>query len=315
MKNLIKHRKGEDSFTTWVKKRIKNNLNFICLFQGPPGIGKTYSAIRFAYDIDPTFDIKKQVVFKFRHVMRLINDEEFKKKEWKIILWDEPQTEVSNVTWQSIVNRLLNYLATTFRNQNVIFILASPYRDLLDSRTMKMVHCIFECEGVNKKKRVCIVRPKLQQYNSKLKKTYEHRLYVATGNGAYPLTRWAIKKPPEEMIKLYEEKKTEFTKELNKKIEDQLKEFDDDDDKEEVQSEFEGKKLLTPKMLEVYDCWKRGITRQIDIAKELKTEAKYVGRIEKSIRKRGHYKENFTFPLVKPSQTHDLPLKPLEGSH
>ncbi len=40
MKNIIMHKKGEDSWIRWIRKRIKNNLNFVALLTGETGIGK-----------------------------------------------------------------------------------------------------------------------------------------------------------------------------------------------------------------------------------------------------------------------------------
>jgi len=35
MRNIIKYKKGEHSWITWIKKRIKENLNFLAIAEGP----------------------------------------------------------------------------------------------------------------------------------------------------------------------------------------------------------------------------------------------------------------------------------------
>lgn len=221
MNNLIMYKKGEDSWVRWIKKRINNNLNFIALFQGAPGIGKTWSAISLGQRIDPEFDIK-QIVFDFKELMNLINEEWFLNKKWKIIIFDEPQITISNRQWQSTTNKMMNYLLSTFRHQNVILFFCSPYVDFLDSQSMKLLHCIFECVGVNKLKGLSRIRPKIQQYNASMKKTYQHPLYVIHKKKTIPLRDWYIPKPTEEIVELYEKKKTDFTSELNKEIQEKL---------------------------------------------------------------------------------------------
>jgi len=227
MKNMIMYKKGEDSFVRWIKKRITLNLNFISLFQGATGIGKTWSAMSMAQMIDNEFNIN-QVVFDFKELMAVINSDWFKQKKWKIIIFDEPQITISNRNWQSVNNKLMNYLLSTFRHQNVILIFCSPYVDFLDSQSMKLLHCIFECVGVNKKTNLSRVRPKIQQYNSYMKKMYQHPLYVIKGKKTIALRDWHIPKPSMDLIEQYEAKKTGFTSNLNKDIMNQLNELSED---------------------------------------------------------------------------------------
>jgi replication-associated recombination protein RarA len=73
MKNLIMHKAGEGSFVRWIKKRVDNNLNFLAIFEGSPGAGKSYSALSIAKQIDPEFNPKEQVAFNFKELMRIIN--------------------------------------------------------------------------------------------------------------------------------------------------------------------------------------------------------------------------------------------------
>jgi len=188
MKNMIMYKKGESSWVRWIKKRITHNLNFVSLAQGPTGIGKSWAMLKLAYDIDSTFTID-QVAFDFKGVMEIINAEWFKKKKWKIIIFDEAQTSISNRQWQSKANKLMNYLLSTFRHQNIIFLFTSPYSDFLDSQSMKLLHCVFDCKGWNKKTKKSTMRPKLLQYNSKMKKFYEHSLYAIKKTGTCNLNQ------------------------------------------------------------------------------------------------------------------------------
>jgi len=99
------------------------------LFQGPSGSGKTWAALSQAYQIDPTFDVSKQLVFDIRGLMKLINDQHFKERIWKIVIADEFQTSTGNRNWQSVQNKMMNYLVSTFRHQNIVLYFCCPYRD------------------------------------------------------------------------------------------------------------------------------------------------------------------------------------------
>lgn len=230
MKNLILFKKGNLSFILYIKKRLKNNLNFIALFSGSSGIGKTFAGLRTLYELDPTFDPEKQITFSFRETLNLANSEWFKKKKIKTILWDEPQVDISNRTWQSLTNKMMNYFLSTFRHQNIVLIFCCPYKDFLDASSMKMLHCIFECQGVNRKKELSLVKPLLQQYNPAYKKFYQHPLYVIKNKKAIPLRQWFIPKPPQHLIDVFERRKSEFTAQLNKDIERELSKISEDKD-------------------------------------------------------------------------------------
>jgi len=223
MKNMIMYKQGESSWITYIKKRINSNLNLLAIATGETGSGKSWSLLRIAYEIDPEFDVK-QVAFSFRDVMKLLTDEEFKKKKWKIIIFDEAQIDISKRQWQSLTNKLFLALFSTFRHQNIIFMMSSPQSDFIDSASMKLVHAIFEVRGHSRKTNLTHLRPKLQQFNGKLNKFYHHSVHTIRNGDVMKVVNWMVKKPPEHLIDEYEKKKSDFTSKLNQDILRQLEE-------------------------------------------------------------------------------------------
>lgn len=216
MRNVIKKKPGEASWITWIKKRIDNNLNFLSITTGPTGSGKSYADLSMAYQIDKDFDVEKQVAFSFTGFMKIINgfngDDDFlKKKKYKVVVFDEVQTTISKREWQSKVNKLFNYLISTFRHQNIIVLFNSPYSDFVDINTMKLIHTKFEARGWNKKRQTTAIKGKILQYNDKLQKFYEHSLYVIHNKKMHKFSGlWHLPKPPEHLIDPYERMKTAF---------------------------------------------------------------------------------------------------------
>ena len=217
MKNLVYYRGYEPAWITYIRARIKANLNFLSITEGPTGVGKSWAMISIAKMLDEDFSID-QVAFTFKEVMEIINADWFKKKKWKVIIFDEAQTDISNRSWQSLTNKLMLYLTSTFRHQNIILFFISPFSDFVDSATMKLIHCKFVVKGHDRNTKITRVRPKLQQYNSKMRKFYEHSLMVVTKKGIVKQTLFEVPKPPKELIVPYEKKKTEFTEKLNREI-------------------------------------------------------------------------------------------------
>jgi len=222
MKNMVMFKKGENAWVTYIRNRVKSNLNFIAIAEGSTGVGKSWAMLSVGYQIDPDFTID-QVAFSFKEVMQILNADWFKtKKGFRVIVFDEPQTDISNRAWQSLTNRLMNYLTSTFRHQNIILLMATPYADFIDSQTQKLIHCKFVVKGHSRHTNLTTIRPKLQQYNSQMKKYYNHSLMVSSKKGTFKMTQWKIIKPPKHLIDPYEEKKTAFTSGLNKDILEQL---------------------------------------------------------------------------------------------
>jgi len=262
MQNIIKKKKGESSWVTWIKKRIDRNLNFLCVTTGPTGSGKSYADLSIAYEIDPEFDINKQVAFSLLQFMKIINkfngadksDEakKLQKKKYKVIIFEEIQTSINKRDWQSKLSKLFLYLLSTFRHQNIIVLFNSPYSDFVDSATMKLLHAKFECRGWSKKTKKSKVRAKLLQYNDKVGKFYEHSLYVIRNRRINKFDgTWKVKMPPKELYEPYELMKEAFTTKLNKQFTDELSEIE----KEDNTPEKDTRKPLTDKQRAVMECF------------------------------------------------------------
>lgn len=219
------YKKDEPSWPKWIKKRIRNNLNFVALFTGETGVGKSWSAIEIARQIDPAFDSVKQVAFNFAGLMRVINkfnnaglDDELYDKKYKVVIFDEAQTDVNRHEWQSKTNKFLNYVLSTFRHQNIIVFFTTPFEDYIDSNALKLFHAKFECKGWSKKTKKSTLRPKIFQYNPQQRKMYNHSLHIITKTGVKKMVTWNIGCPPKELTDPYEEAKFRFTNALNMKI-------------------------------------------------------------------------------------------------
>ncbi len=249
-KNLVKYQEKKLSVVSWIEKRMKENLNFLSVFTGETGIGKTWSAISLAEKIDPDFDAHKQIVFGFKELMQIINDSEFKKMKIKQIIFDEPQITISVREWQSRTNKMINYLLSTFRHQNIIIYFCTPYMDFLDSASMKLMHCNFECRGVNLKTNKSKIRMKILQYNPNLRKHYNHSLYVIRDGKVNKLPFIHIPKPPKKLIDIFEKRKTEFTDKLNQEIMEELNEI-------AKKSQPFSKDLLTDRQKQVVELLER----------------------------------------------------------
>ena len=279
------YKKGEPSWPRWIKKRIKNNLNFVALFTGDTGVGKSWSAIEIARQIDPNFDSVKQVAFNFAGLMRIINkfnndglDEELYNKKYKVVIFDEAQTDVNRHEWQSKTNKFLNYVLSTFRHQNIIVFFTTPFEDYIDSNALKLFHAKFECKGWSKKTKKSTLRPKIFQYNPQRRKMYNHSLHIITKTGVKKMITWKLCCPPKELTDPYEAEKFKFTNALNMKITLQLEAMEKEDEPKDE------RKRLNPlsRQQEIWDfAEEHGYTSQYQLGKDIGMDGGQLSRNKK----------------------------------
>lgn len=217
---IVVTEKKEPYWITYIRRRIANKKNFLCLIYGATGSGKSWTALSIAHQLNPDFN-PNRIIFGLKGLMELINSKE-SFPEGTCFVWDEFQIGAGNREWQSLANKLLNQLLSTFRHKRYILLITCPYADFLDSHARKLLHCEMEITGIDYNESKTKVKPMLLQYNSRMKKWYYKYLRVATGKGAAPVRLWRVGKAPQWLIEEYELKKTSFTSKLNKSIEEQL---------------------------------------------------------------------------------------------
>ncbi len=289
--NVIKYVKGQSSMINWMKRRIKRNQNVLTTIYGETGSGKSFALIEMGSKIDPEFDPKEQIAFLFKDLMRIINNyndpnHPLSKRKYKYIGFDDCQTDISNKEWQSKINKLFNYLLSTFRHQNFILIFTSPYMDFLDSSAMKLIHCTIETKGFNKKTKKSKLRPLFQEYNSKKKKFYYHSLYVRRDGRENKMKYWIVKCPPKDIVNSYEECKIGFTNALNKRITEELAGIDKKKEKKD------DRKPLTDKQKNVLEglAKHKGNVKEFSLASGIDTRNIYF-HVQQSTKKDYNWKE------------------------
>lgn len=212
-------KKESPSWINYIQGRIKKNKNFLGFISGPTGSGKSYAGLTICQLLDEGFTAQR-VVFSGRELMNLVNSDELTKGS--AILFDEAGIDLSNRTWQSLTNRLLNFLLQTFRHKNFILLFTSPYLDFVDASTRKLFHAEFSTVNIDFTNKKVKLKPQLIQYNGRIKKFYYKFLRVITPKGVVPIRSWSLEKPSKDLLKEYEDKKNKFTSQLNKSIEEDL---------------------------------------------------------------------------------------------
>lgn len=265
-------------WSRYVLNRIKHNKNFIAVITGSTGSGKSYAALNWAEELDPSFNIDR-VVFTPKQFMELINSETLEKGS--VILFDEIGVAMNSKEHMSVVNRALNFFMQTFRHRNWILLMTTPHIQFLDAGVRRLLHSHAETVGIDqrmKKSKLKIFSLSVGQYNGKIYRKY---LRVKINNRLLPIHRVNFSLPSKELQHAYEIKKLEFTKALNKRIHAQVTKQD------EKELGKIHKPVLTEPQEKVLACLKKGML-QNDIARVLGLAVSTVTGHKQRLMKKGY---------------------------
>lgn len=310
--------KQESILVSYIKDRVqKKNKNFLMLFVGATGSGKSFSALALAEELDPTFDISR-VCFKAKDFMMVINSlveraERGEEIKGKVVMWDEFGVEHNAREFMTISNRVINYFFQTSRHLNLIVIMTVPLLSFIDSSTRKLSHGIAEMQGINSKDKTATVKVKMLQTNVMTGKEYPKYLRYRRKNRLLVSKRIKFNLPTGKLIEEYEVKKKRFTTQLNIEIMNKLIKSEEKDkpltnNSNVIVSPTGAIRPLTPFQEKIWKCYNEGITSQTEIGKMLGKSPQQVSENVKFMRRKGYYIQNKVYPLE------NMAFKPREPS-
>ena len=274
---LVKTSKPSGYFTQYIKNRIRNNQNFLCVITGSTGSGKSYSALRLGEKIDENFNADN-ICFNARQFMDLVNGKTKELHKGSVILFDELQVTMSNLDFQTLQSKLINYVLQTFRHRNFILIVTTPHFNFLNATARKLFHSRLETQSIDYNRKIIKLKPLLLQVNQLTGDIYQKYLRIWNKeDGVMPLTNLELGLPSQELIDAYEEKKNRFTTELNESINRDL-------NKLESKESF---KALTIKQQEIINHVKEGL-RIPDIANLMGASERIIYKQIELISKKGY---------------------------
>lgn len=126
----------------YIKSRVDRNQNYIMLFVGQTGTGKSYAAMSLGEEVDPNFNINR-VVFSADEFIDILNNDGSLVKG-SVIMWDEAGVGMPAREWYSLSNKVISYVVQTFRVKGYILIMTTPSLKYIDSQIRALFHGIAE---------------------------------------------------------------------------------------------------------------------------------------------------------------------------
>lgn len=201
-----------------IKRVMKQNRNYLVAFVGETGSGKSYAAIEFALQLDPTFTIER-IVFSVQEFMALINSG---LPSGSVILFDEVGVSMDSRQWYSMINKMMNYVLQTFRHRNLICIFTVPLMKFVDSNARNLMHAYVIMRGVKKSENMAYGSYYMISMNYRTNQVFTKKPRIVSGKEEIRIDYVRFKKPPKAFLAKYEEKRGAFTTQLNEGIEKEL---------------------------------------------------------------------------------------------
>ncbi len=234
--NLKKDDKFASVFFDDIYRRIEHNTNNMIFIEGEHGVGKSYTALHLAHEIDPDFDMEKQIVFDIPQFIEACNNMKRNNLIGKVILFDEIGAAASALTSWDIENILFDRYLQLFRylRLTVIFT-ARDMSDTIKRLRKRVTHYI-----VMEEPRVCEIYKLKSKFDAQKDKHYvEYIPYQYEDEYNIYLLKYNIPKVPKDIATLYEKLRDEnITSYYLEKIEEEVKLMKGDKLLSEIANEF-----------------------------------------------------------------------------
>jgi len=212
--------KGTERWVKFIKQRIRNNKNFLGVFIGQTGSGKSYGAISLS-DIIMDFKMPYQdnICFKANKFMQRLDEglEQRTLPKGSALDWDEVGIDLNAKDWQSRTSKIISKVMQTFRTENLIVFFTVPYLDFVSKDSRKLIHAYFQTIKIDRKRKLVYVKPYLIQTNQVTGKMYRKYLKVKTDNGSIVKVKMiALPIPRKEIVDYYEEAAGKFKRDIIK---------------------------------------------------------------------------------------------------
>jgi len=203
--------------TNVIVKRILDRLhvqnkNYLGVFVGSTGSGKSMASLKIASEIDPNFS-SKQICFSIEEFLEILNTGNLKRGS--VIVLEETGISASNRNWQSLQNKAISYVFQSFRFLGIGVILNLPSITFLDTHVRSLVHQLFETVSIDYQNNTCKCRVFDVQQNAVSGKIYMKFPRAIINNELVTIESMNFNLPPVSLIAPYDELKAAFVSSLN----------------------------------------------------------------------------------------------------
>ena len=236
----------KDNHTKWLLHRIwkrlnQNNEHFMGVIVGQEGSGKSYTAIKIAQNVDPTFT-HDRVIFNVAELLERLADGDHEPGHCYVL--DEAGVQLGVRTWQDRAQILANQALQLVRKHNLGLIFTLPRLSELDSQAQGRLQALYEItdkvDGEYVEGKWKFFDPDRTDDTGEIYKKYPRR--IQNGNRKR-ITRLAFTPPEGEEVEKYEAKKDEFLEDFYEETIAELRDEEVDEDDGDAPEDMSAKDI------------------------------------------------------------------------
>lgn len=223
-----------------IKKKVWNrmwrqNEHFMAVIVGREGSGKSYTGIKIAEVVDPSFDAERVMFDPVNFLKKLRDWKEQNETKGKMVVIDEAGVGVGVRTWYDKDQILLNQVLQIIRSENMGVIFTLPRLKELDSQTEGRLHAYLEMTGMKAGEWAKVKWLDWDPTRDDRDEIYREYPKLEVNGVERKIERLRLSPPSEDLVEAYAERKNEFQR---REYEQAIEQMDDDVDDEKSVKEI-----------------------------------------------------------------------------
>lgn len=207
----------------------EQNQHFIGAVVGPEGSGKSYTALKIAEVVDPTFSADRVMFDPASFLAKLQEWKEAGDTKGKAVVSDEAGVGIGVRTWYDEDQIKFNQVLQVIRDENMAIIFTLPRLSELDSQTRGRIRGFMEMTDLEPGEYAKFKYLNWSPTRDERDKIYRRYPTLKVNGFPQQIKRLCVSPPSEELVKNYQRRKSQFQQQLYQETHDLMTEDPDED--------------------------------------------------------------------------------------
>ena len=212
----------------------ERNQHFMAVMVGPEGSGKSYTSLKIAETVDPTFDAERVMFDPAEFLAKLQEWKEAGETAGKMVVVDEDGGGIGTRSWYEKDQIKLNKVLQVIRDENMGIIFTVPALSDLDSQARRRLRAFCEMTGLEEGEWAEFKMLRWQPKRDDQNQVYKKYPVVRVRGQPTKIRRMRLSPPSSDLTKAYNARKESFQADLYEDAEGEFR-----DEEKEGMSEME----------------------------------------------------------------------------
>lgn len=226
-----------------LKTEIWNRINvgnqhYMAAIVGPEGSGKSWTSLKIAELIDPSFDADRVMFDPHSFMEQLTEWKDQGETRGKMIVVDEAGVGIGSRSWYDKDQIQLNKVLQVIRSENMGMIFTLPRLSELDSQTRGRLRAMIKMDNMKPGQYADVRYLRWQPARDERSKVYRKYPILRNGASRKKIRRLRFGPPSQELVNAYESRKDTFQEQLYEDTTEQIGDDEEDNPIKEIANEI-----------------------------------------------------------------------------